>query len=369
MGGGGTHIRFLLGARTRSPYMGGISTYTDIQKNIKKGVALKKFNTFRIGGPADFFVSVNSVDQLKEVLSYAQKEKLKVFVLGGGSNIVFSDDGFRGLVIKIEIKGIVSQSVGVQEVVLEVGGGEVWDDFVSFSISQNLYGVENLSAIPGTVGAAPVQNIGAYGVEVKDVIEKVEVIEIKTCKTKVFTKKECAFGYRDSFFKTQEGKKYIITNVSFNLKKDSVCNLSYVDLSNYFDRGKTPSLKAVREAIINIRSKKFPNLNEVGTAGSFFKNPVLTNREYKMVQNIFPSTPFYRVNKHYVKVPLGFIIEKLGWKEKKYGHVSIYKNQSLVIVNDTYATHKQLETFAHMIEEDVKEKVGIVIEREVMFVK
>lgn len=368
MGGGGTHIRFLLGARTRSPYIGRIDIIMDVQKSIKQDVLLKKFTTFRIGGPADYFISVHSTDELKEALQYAQEHNLKTFVLGGGSNIVFSDEGFRGLVIKIEIKGIVCHDTEDSDVMLEVGGGEVWDELVSFSVSRNLYGIENLSSIPGTVGATPVQNIGAYGVEVKDYIEWVEAIEIQTRNIKRFSRKECLFSYRDSFFKTACGRKYIIVKVGFKLKKEGVLNLSYVDVAHYFTQKKSPTLKRVREAIITIRGKKFPNLNEVGTAGSFFKNPILTQKEYKLLKEKFSDIPSYYNDATRVKVPLGFILEKLGWKGRTNNLVGTYKNQSLVVVSYKRATCKQLVSFISDIEKDVKNKTGIVIEREVTLV-
>jgi UDP-N-acetylmuramate dehydrogenase len=362
----------LFGARTRSPYIGGINILVDtimnILKDIKRNISLKKFTTFRIGGRADFFVSVKNIDELKEVLLYAKKKKLKVFILGGGSNIVFSDDGFKGLVIKIEIKGIISRNKKNNITELEVGSGEVFDELVSFCVQQNLYGIENLSAIPGTVGAAPVQNIGAYGAEVKDTIEWVETINIKTFKIKRFTNKECNFKYRDSFFKTKKGKEYVITRVGFKLKKDGAPNLSYADLASYFNESDNPPLKAIRQAIVVVRSKKFPNLTEVGTAGSFFKNPILTNKEFKALQEKFPKVPSYHSDKRHVKVPLGYMLDKLGWKGKEYKHVSTYKNQALIVVSNKNATRKQLEIFIKMIEEDVKTKTNIIIEKEVLFI-
>ena len=368
-GGGGTHIRFLLGARTRSPYMGGISAPMNIQKNLKRDVSLKKFTTFKIGGSADFFVRVRSVGELKEALLYAKTKKLKTFVLGGGSNTVFSDDGFDGLIIKMEIMGVVCRDTKDDSVTLEVGGGEVWDELVSFCVSQGFYGIENLSSIPGTVGAAPVQNIGAYGIEVKDVIEWVEAINVKTGTIKRFTNTECDFKYRDSFFKTPKGNKYIITRVCFTLKKSGVPDLLYSDMATYFNENKSPSLKAVREAVISIRSKKFPNLNEVGTAGSFFKNPILTNKEFAVLKDKFPDIPSYYGDKRHVKIPLGFVLDKLGWKGKKYTQVGSYEKQALIIVNYKRATRRQLSAFVDMIEKDVKDKTGIVIEKEVTFVE
>ncbi len=378
MGGGGTHIRFLFGARTRSPYIGRIDRFFhSVRMDIQRNVLLKKFTTFRIGGTADFFVRVKSSDELKEALVYAKTNRLKIFILGGGSNIVFSDDGFKGLVIKIEIKGVVSRSATESSVTLAVGAGEEFDDFVSFCVVNSLYGIENLSAIPGTVGAAPIQNIGAYGMEVKDTIEWVDAVHIKTCETKRFTCTECNFAYRDSFFKTKTGKEYCITRVCFNVKKKARLNLSYADLVTYFGKNNASSLQEVRDAIIDIRSQKFPDLNKVGTAGSFFKNPILTVKEFQALQEKFQEKfqkkrieiPRYKTKEGLIKVPLGFILEKLGWKGKEYTSLSTYRNQALVIVNNACATQKQLETFACMIEKDVKEKINIVIEKEVTFVE
>ncbi len=335
---------------------------------IQKDVSLKEFTTFRIGGSADFFVCVQSVSELKKAITYAQEHTLKVFILGSGSNIVFKDEGFRGLVIKIEIKGVVCNNTKGDGVILEVGGGEVFDELISYCVKNNYYGLENLSAIPGTVGASPVQNIGAYGVEVKDLIKYVDTINIHTCKTKRFTKSECKFVYRDSFFKTEKGKEYVIIHVCFKLKKQNKLNLSYSDLAKYFRENKATSLTEVREAIINIRRNKFPDLDKVGTAGSFFKNPIVTDIEYSALQGQFESIPSYRSSVGYVKIPLGFILEKLGWKGREYKQLCIYDKQALVIVNKKNATAKQLNELSNMIEKDVMEKTGIKIEKEVTFV-
>ncbi len=201
------------------------------------------------------------------------------------------------------------------------------DEFISYCVEHNFYGLENLSAIPGTVGAGPVQNIGAYGVEVKDLIKNVDTINLNTGETKRFTRKECKFTYRGSFFKTKDGSKYVITNVCFKLKKQSDIDTSYNDVSRYFKENKTPSLYQVREAIINIRKNKFPDLNRVGTAGSFFKNIVATNAKYTELLGLFGEVPSYKVNREYEKVPLGFILEKLGWKEKNTNKYLCIKNK------------------------------------------
>jgi UDP-N-acetylmuramate dehydrogenase len=333
---------------------------------VKHNVSLKDYTTLHIGGRAAFLISVTTLDDLKEALIFAREKNIPITVIGGGSNILMSDAGTSGLVIKMEMRGVKYRAIGGDKVEVEAGAGESWDDLVSFAITNNLYGIENLSGIPGTVGAAPIQNIGAYGVELNGVAAWVDVLNTKTLTTKRLTPEACKFSYRDSIFKHTIGKKYIVTGVCFTLTRDGTPNLSYHDLKKYFGEDATPTLDEVRTAILSIRAQKFPDLREVGTAGSFFKNPIIPLSQYRTLLEQFPQLPAYYIDRAHVKIPLGGILESLGWKGKRRGSVRTYEKQALVLVTEYGATAKDVDLFAQEIEKDVKEKIGITLEREVV---
>jgi len=296
---------------------------------ILEHVSLKEYTTFKTGGIARFFCEVHTINELKQALSNHKK----FFILGGGSNILIED--YDGLVIKMNINN----------------AGRNWDDFVAESVAKGNYGLENLSYIPGTVGAAPVQNIGAYGVEVGDRIEKVYTLNAKTLKERIFTKEECGFSYRNSIFKKE--KDWIITNVEFNFT-DKI-NISYKGLENL----KTP--EEIRETVINIRKEKLPDWHVLGTAGSFFKNPIVPIGTVN-----FPDLPKYPFNNTHEKISLAWIIDKIcGLKGYRKENVGLYQNQALVIVNYGGATVREVDDFANEIARKVKEKTGLDIEREV----
>jgi UDP-N-acetylmuramate dehydrogenase len=244
----------------------------DTQENI----SLKELTTFKIGGNARFFARIKNISDLEKAITFAHEKNLKIFVLGGGSNILFHDQGFDGLVVKMEIMDVVINGNVGDKVIVSAGAGVEWDLLVAGTVAHRLYGLENLSLIPGTVGAAPVQNIGAYGSEVKNTIEWVEAIDIDTGNVRRFSNHECAFGYRTSFFKTPAGKKYIIARVGFSLTRNGKINTSYRDIAEYIKNNAISdaelSLQKIRDMVIDIRTKKLPNLKEYGTAGSFFKN-------------------------------------------------------------------------------------------------
>ncbi|MDP6388115.1 MAG: UDP-N-acetylmuramate dehydrogenase [Candidatus Pacebacteria bacterium] len=311
--------------------------------NIKRNIPLKNLTTFRVGGPANYFCKVKSTGDLKKAINFSRQNNLVVFVLGGGSNILISDSGFDGLVIKIELKGILYENTFVR-----VGAGESWDDFIKSAIDMKLYGIENLSFIPGTVGGAISGNIGAYGMEVKDKIQWVEVFDIKTSNIIILKKSQCKFAYRDSIFKKPEGKNYIITKVCFKLTYNGKSNLSYKDVKEYFKRknNTTPTIGEVRKAIGSIRKGKFPNLNKFGTAGSFFKNPVT------------------RGNKIY----LAGLLDGLGMKGLKKGNVGLYENQPLVFINYGSASAKEIKNLSEKIINIIKKETKIKIIPEVIFV-
>jgi UDP-N-acetylmuramate dehydrogenase len=364
---------------------------------IIEGKPLADFTTFRIGGKARFFCAVENKEDLQEAVSFAKEKSVQIFILGGGSNILVSDKGFEGLVVKVDIKGIEelekpkssapakaetlkalvperkAHRAGNQEdVFICAGAGENWDDFVGWAVSNGYGGLENLSLIPGTVGATPVQNIGAYGVEVGDLIESVEVFDIKENTFKKLSHKECSFSYRDSVFKHEKGR-YVIASVLFKLKKNTTPDISYKDLVELFKNKQKPSIAEVRAAVIAIRTAKLPDLSKVGTAGSFFKNPVISKEKYLELKERYPELPSFAESAKggdgRVKVPLAWIIDKIcGLKGKKYGKAGIHDTQALVIVNHGGATYEDVEKVAREVEKSVKEKTGIEIEREVIMV-
>ncbi len=337
---------------------------------VREGVPLSNYTTLRLGGAARFFVSVHSVEELREALTFAKEKNLPVYILGGGSNVLFPDEGWDGIVLHMKILGRAYEEDSKGDAKVVVGAGEVWDQLVEESVGQGLWGIENLSGIPGTVGASPVQNIGSYGVEVKDVIDWVEVLHKETLALHILSVRECAFGYRDSIFKHKEGRDYIVTRVAFRLSTKPNPRLDYKDIREYFGTRTDVTVREVRDAIHEIREKKFPSLTECGTAGSFFKNPIITRTHLKEMTTWFNETvPSYDVDENTVKVPLAWILERLGWKGKREVHMGCYEKQPLVLVHYGEGTAGELTLFAGKIVEDVKRKTGIKIHPEVVVVK
>lgn len=335
---------------------------------IREHISLKALNTFRIGGTGRFFCAVSSVVGLKEAILFAREKSLPIFVLGEGSNILISDQGFPGLVIKMDIGGIEWQEQSDGEVLVTAGAGENWDNFVALSVERGLHGVENLSSVPGSVGATPVQNIGAYGAEVKEVIAWVEVFDTVTLETRKMSVIECQFGYRDSIFKHTEGAHLIIVRVAYLLKKDAPLKTDYKDVEAYFKRKNIiqPVLLDVRNAVVEIRRNKLPDLKKFGTAGSFFKNPIISVETYKELSERFPGIPSYEVDKKSVKIPIAWVLDKVcNFKGYREGDVGIYENQPLVLVNFGDGTAAEIQALAKKMIESVREKTGITIEPEV----
>lgn len=336
---------------------------------IKRNVLLAPYTTFRIGGPADYFCVVKTQAELVQALKLARAEKLPFFVLGGGSNILVSDAGFRGLAIKNEILGIEFGGKGGRRVA--ASGGEDWDYLVSLTVDKDLSGLENLSAIPGSVGAAPIQNIGAYGAELKDTLSAVEAIDSETLKIKKFSAAECHLKYRDSFFKTKTGRRFVITRTILTLDKNKP-NIAYKDLSLYFKNfknsknRKAPTLADVRLAVAEIRARKLPDTSTLGTAGSFFKNPVMSVVEFRKLAMHYPALPSYKVGRSKVKVPLAWILDEvLKLRGARRGHVGAYDKQPLSIVNFGGGTAAEVRSFADEIIKLVREKTGLKPELEV----
>ncbi|MEX0916912.1 MAG: UDP-N-acetylmuramate dehydrogenase [Candidatus Paceibacterota bacterium] len=332
---------------------------------IKKNVQIAPYTTLKVGGSADFFVEVATKEELKEAVSFAKEHIFPIFVLGGGSNILVSDEGVRGLTIKNNIKGIEYEEKD-DVVLVRVGAGESWDALVEDTVKQKFFGLENLSLIPGSIGGAPVQNIGAYGVELKDVLREVEVFNTETGEFEVVPKVECEFEYRKSRF--QRERNLIITKATFLLKKKWHPHIEYKDLVHFFEKNKEPTQREVRDAVIAIRREKFPDTKVVGTAGSFFKNPILEEKLFARLKELYPDVPSYPLSGSNVKIPLAWILEHVctlkGYKE---GNVSLYKNHALVLVNEGHCAEDVI-VFAKKIQKNVFVKTNIIIEPEVTFV-
>jgi UDP-N-acetylmuramate dehydrogenase len=326
---------------------------------------LKKHNTFGIDAFAKEYISVTSETQLIKILK--EKQNSKLFILGGGSNMLLTKD-INALVLHINIKGINVIKEDNEFVWLESKAGENWHEFVLYTISKDFGGLENLSLIPGNVGTTPIQNIGAYGSEIKDTLVSCDAIEINSGKVVRFTNSDCNFGYRESIFKKEEKGNYIITSVTFKLtKKNHNLNIVYGDIKKELDQLdiEKPSIEQISNAVITIRKSKLPDPKELGNCGSFFKNPIITKKEYFLIQKEFPSMPSYDVGEELVKVPAGWLIESAGFKGKRFGDAGVHKNQALVIVNYGNATGNELLQLSQNIQETVFRKFKIRIEAEV----
>lgn len=331
---------------------------------ISENVDLKPFNTFGVEAKAAHFTRFRSVAELEERLASVNGQA--AFILGGGSNILLTQD-VQALVLKNEIKGIEMLEKNDDFVWLRVGAGEVWHDFVLYCVEHAYAGVENLSLIPGNVGASPMQNIGAYGVEVKDVIQEVEAFDLERKQVQRFSNAECEFGYRESVFKRALKGKYVITHVTFKLSTNPKINTSYGAIESELKaRGiSNPSIRDVSDAVIAIRQSKLPDPKQIGNAGSFFKNPVVEVSLYEKIKAGHPGVPSYPAEAGKVKIPAGWLIEQAGWKGKTFGNCGVHKNQALVLVNYGGASGRQIWDLSTMILEDIKSKFGVELEREV----
>lgn len=334
---------------------------------MQENFSLKPYNTFGVEAKAKYFIEINNVEALKDALSFSKEKSLPLLLLGGGSNILLTKD-FDGLAIKLNLKGISENILNENEVLITAKAGENWHEFVMYCLKKNYGGLENLSLIPGNVGTSPMQNIGAYGTEIKDVFVNCLVLDLETLEIKTFDLEECRFGYRDSIFK-QEGKgRYIILEVTFKLtQKDHLIKTEYGAITAELAHlGIThPTIQDVSQAVINIRQSKLPDPKQIGNAGSFFKNPTIPLAQFEELKQKFENIQGYP-NGNVVKVPAGWLIEQCGWKGKQIGNVASHKLQSLVIVNATGdATGKQIFDFSTEIINSVKEKFGIELEREV----
>jgi UDP-N-acetylmuramate dehydrogenase len=330
---------------------------------ISNKTSLKEFNTFGIDAGCTELIPITSEKKLLKILP---KLKGEVKVLGGGSNILLTQDQ-DGVILHNRITGIKIMKESEDEVLLEVGGGHNWHEFVLWAVERGYGGVENLSLIPGTVGAAPIQNIGAYGVEQKDVFVSLTAVHLKTGKEMIMLEEDCEFGYRDSVFKRKYKGQYIITSVRYKLAKQPVLRLEYgaIKMSLTEHRITRPTIKDISDIIIEIRNSKLPDPKIIGNSGSFFKNPLVTKEKFEGIQAIYPTVPSYPVEEDIVKIPAGWLIEQCGWKGKRVGNTGTYKHQALVLVNHGNAQGAEVWELAKEIIVDVENKFGIVLIPEV----
>ncbi|BFO64723.1 UDP-N-acetylmuramate dehydrogenase [Chryseobacterium sp. S0630] len=334
---------------------------------MQENFSLKPYNTFGVEAKARYFTEVNSIDELKEALTFSKSQSLQLLFLGGGSNILLTKD-FDGLAIQLNLRGISEEHIHENEVWVTAKAGENWHEFVMYCLQKNYGGLENLSLIPGNVGTSPMQNIGAYGTEIKDIFVSCEVLDLENLELRTFNLEQCRFGYRDSIFK-QEGKgRYVILEVTFKLtQKNHPIKTEYGAIKSELENLgiENPTIQDVSKAVINIRQSKLPDPKKIGNAGSFFKNPTIPLTQFEALKQQFENIQGYP-NGEMVKVPAGWLIEQCGWKGKQIGNVASHKLQSLVIVNATgNATGKEIFDFSTEIINSVKEKFGIELEREV----
>jgi UDP-N-acetylmuramate dehydrogenase len=331
---------------------------------IEQNISLQAFNTFGFDLKAENFIRFNSIVGLREILKEHQEKPL--FVLGGGSNILLTKN-ISGLVLKNEIKGIKIIEDHEDYVIVESGAGEVWHELVLYCIQNGWAGIENLSLIPGSVGASPMQNIGAYGVEIKDVFSYLSAINIATGELEIFNTEQCKFAYRESVFKQALKGKYIICYVAFKLSKKAIKNTTYGAIEDELKKMgiSNPSIEDISKAVISIRQSKLPNPAVIGNAGSFFKNPIVSEELVKKLQEIYPDIPNYPSTNGTKKLAAGWLIEKAGWKGKTIGNIGVHKNQALVLVNYGGGTGEEILALSTAIIEDIKSKFKVELEREV----
>ena len=332
---------------------------------IRENISLKNFNTFGVEAYARFFVEINHEEELTELFLDPKWLQIPRLVLGGGSNMLFTKD-FDGLVIKMNIRGI-EHRISHEEVYVEAGAGESWKELVDYCVSHGFAGMENLSLIPGSVGASPVQNIGAYGVELQDVLESCQAFEIASQHKKTFVKEACGFGYRESIFKAELKNQFIITSVKFKLSLQPQINIKYgaieAELQN---RGiENPSILDVSKVVSDIRVSKLPDPSTIGNAGSFFQNPIVTKAEFDNLKDTFPTIVNYPAGNDKVKLAAGWLIEQCGWKGKTIGQTGTWKNQALVLVNHGNASGAEIYALSSQIIDSVYQKFGVKLQREV----
>lgn len=335
---------------------------------VQTNVSLKPYNTFGIDADADYWVEITQETDLRTLLCSPDFLNVPKLILGGGSNVLFTRN-FDGMVIKMSIQGIDVVREDDRHVYLEVGAGVNWHELVMYCVDNGLAGMENLSLIPGTAGAAPMQNIGAYGVEIEQVFDSLTAVHINTGESRRFTHADCRFGYRESTFKHELRDQYIITKVMFRLDKQPVFHTRYGAIQETLTEmgvtDETLSIKAISDAVIHIRRSKLPDPAEIGNAGSFFKNPEIPTAQFERLKAQFPGLPGYPVGDNTVKVPAGWLIEQSGWKGKRVGDAGVHAKQALVLVNYGNATGNEIIAIARQVQETVDTQFGIRLTPEV----
>jgi UDP-N-acetylmuramate dehydrogenase len=334
--------------------------------NVGENYSLKSLNTFGLDVKARWFAEVNDLHELQTIIDDKRFASIQKMILGGGSNVLFTHD-FNGLIIHNRIEGIDVLSDTANEAIVKAGGGLTWHSFVLFAIDHNYPGIENLSLIPGSVGAAPIQNIGAYGVELKKTFLELQAIDLRTGQLKIFKAEECRFGYRDSIFKHEAKNKYAITNVTFRFNKNEQPNTSYGAIEEELKNKNitSPTIRDVSNAVIAIRQSKLPDPKVIGNAGSFFKNPEIPNSQFEKLKQTFPTISGYPAHDNKIKIASGWLIEQCGWKGKRIGETGMHAKQALVLVNYGNATGEELIAHAKNVQSSVKEKFGVELEMEV----
>lgn len=332
---------------------------------ILENYQLLKLNTFQINASAKYFVEVSTQEEIETAIDFAKANGEKILILGGGSNILFTKD-FNGLIIKPVNSGISMIDEDNINCIIEINSGQQWNSVVNYATEHKLFGIENLAGIPGNTGAAPIQNIGAYGIEIKDALESLFGFDYKEKKWKRLFNHDCQFGYRNSIFKRELKNSFFIYSIRLRLSKENKINLEYSNIKSYF-KGNIAKIssKEIADVIRSIRSNKLPSPQILGNAGSFFKNPIVTIEKYNLIKKDFNSMPSFIVNNEYCKIPAGWLIEMAGFKGKKFGNVGCYEKQSLIIVNFGKATGFEVLEFSQKIKSEVKNKFDIELEYEV----
>ena len=331
---------------------------------LRKNFPLKNYNTFGIEANAKYFFEFNTPEEIHDFLSKNDVINIQYLIMGGGSNLLFIED-FNGLIIHPKVQGIKIIEEDEDSVLVRVGANEDWDEFVAWSVENNLTGIENLSLIPGVVGSTPIQNIGAYGVEVREVIDSVETISIENNNKVTFTNAHCEFSYRYSVFKNEYKNQFIITHVNFRFNKQAKFKVHYGSIQKELESYDEVNLKNIREVIIKIRESKLPDHKVLGNAGSFFKNPVVTKKTATALKAKYEDLPVYEVNEMQSKLAAGWMIEQCGWKGKQIGDAGVHKDQALVIVNLGHAKGHEILQLANDIRKSVLYKFGVQLEMEV----
>lgn len=333
---------------------------------ISSNISLKPYNTFGIEAFAKYFTSIDTIENIKELLQSTEYKNNERLILGGGSNMLLTKN-VDAIVVKNNLKGITVVNETAEHVFVKCAGGEVWHEFVMWCINQNYGGLENLSLIPGCTGASPMQNIGAYGVEIKDTFYELEAVHAITGEEKTFSKSDCEFGYRESVFKHQLKNQFIITSVTFQLSKNPSFHIEYGAIKQELDAMNISelSIKAISQAVINIRSSKLPNPKEIGNAGSFFKNPEVSSNVYERLKNEFQNLVAYPLENGNYKLAAGWLIEQSGLKGYRVGDAGVHKLQALVLVNYGGATGNEIYDLSTHVLKTVHDKFGVELEREV----